>query len=70
MSKLYLQNIIDDISFESLPAKWQGFSSNGGSLSGGDDMPKIPVRQSGSDDGNTKDLDCKLIKPLIWWEGN
>ena len=25
MSKLYLQNIIDDISFENLPAKWQGF---------------------------------------------
>ena len=24
MSKLYLQNIIDDISFENLPAKWQG----------------------------------------------
>lgn len=25
MSKLYLQNIIDDISFDTLPAKWQGF---------------------------------------------
>ena len=25
MSKLYLQNIIDDISFENLPAKWLGF---------------------------------------------
>jgi DNA or RNA helicases of superfamily II len=25
MPKLYLQNIIDDISFENLPAKWQGF---------------------------------------------
>ncbi len=25
MSKLYLQNIIDDISFENSPAKWQGF---------------------------------------------
>jgi len=25
MSKLYLQNIIDDISFENLPAKWQEF---------------------------------------------
>ncbi|MDI6848878.1 MAG: DEAD/DEAH box helicase family protein [Candidatus Saccharicenans sp.] len=25
MSKLYLQNIIDDISFENLPVKWQGF---------------------------------------------
>jgi len=25
MSKLYLQNIIDDISFENLPAKWRGF---------------------------------------------
>lgn len=25
MSKLYLQNIIDDLSFENLPAKWQGF---------------------------------------------
>jgi superfamily II DNA or RNA helicase len=25
MSKLYLQNIIDDIPFENLPAKWQGF---------------------------------------------
>ncbi len=25
MPKLYLQNIIDDISFDSLPAKWQGF---------------------------------------------
>ncbi len=25
MSKLYLQNIIEDISFDSLPAKWQGF---------------------------------------------
>jgi superfamily II DNA or RNA helicase len=25
MSKLYLQNIVDDISFENLPAKWQGF---------------------------------------------
>jgi len=25
MSKLYLQNIIDNISFENLPAKWQGF---------------------------------------------
>jgi len=25
MSKLYLQNIIGDISFENLPAKWQGF---------------------------------------------
>lgn len=25
MSKLYLQNIIDDISFDKLPAKWQGF---------------------------------------------
>jgi len=23
--KLYLQNIIDDISFENLPVKWQGF---------------------------------------------
>ncbi len=22
---LYLQNIVDDISFENLPAKWQGF---------------------------------------------
>ncbi|MCG2725246.1 MAG: DEAD/DEAH box helicase family protein [Elusimicrobia bacterium] len=28
MSKLYLQNIIDDISFENLPAKWQGFDFN------------------------------------------
>jgi hypothetical protein len=26
MSKLYLQNIIDDITFENLPAKWQGFA--------------------------------------------
>jgi len=26
MSKLYLQNIIDDISFENLPAKWQNFN--------------------------------------------
>jgi type III restriction enzyme len=26
MSKLYLQNIIDDISFENLPIKWQGFN--------------------------------------------
>lgn len=25
MFKLYLQNIVDDISFENLPAKWQGF---------------------------------------------
>jgi len=25
MSKLYLQNIVDDISFDSLPTKWQGF---------------------------------------------
>jgi len=25
MSRLYLQNIVDDISFENLPAKWQGF---------------------------------------------
>ena len=25
MSKLYLQNIIDDIAFDNLPAKWQGF---------------------------------------------
>ena len=25
MAKLYLQNIIDDISFEALPIKWQGF---------------------------------------------
>ncbi|MCX7929045.1 MAG: DEAD/DEAH box helicase family protein, partial [Patescibacteria group bacterium] len=25
MSKLYLQDIVDDISFENLPAKWQGF---------------------------------------------
>lgn len=25
MSKLYLENIIDDISFDNLPAKWQGF---------------------------------------------
>ena len=25
MSKLYLQNIINDISFETLPVKWQGF---------------------------------------------
>ncbi|MDD3735216.1 MAG: DEAD/DEAH box helicase family protein [Candidatus Pacebacteria bacterium] len=25
MSKLYLQNIVDDISFETLPVKWQGF---------------------------------------------
>jgi len=25
MSKLYLQNIVGDISFENLPAKWQGF---------------------------------------------
>jgi type III restriction enzyme len=25
MSKLYLQNIVDDILFENLPAKWQGF---------------------------------------------
>ena len=24
--KLYLQNIIDDISFENLPAKWQRFN--------------------------------------------
>jgi hypothetical protein len=23
--KLYLQNIVDDISFEDLPVKWQGF---------------------------------------------
>jgi len=33
-----------------------------------EDGTKIPVRQSGSDGGNTKDLDYKLIKPLIWWE--
>ncbi|MCS7092802.1 MAG: DEAD/DEAH box helicase family protein, partial [Patescibacteria group bacterium] len=26
MSKLYLQNIVDDISFESLPVKWQSFN--------------------------------------------
>jgi len=25
MNKLYLQNIVEDISFENLPAKWQGF---------------------------------------------
>lgn len=25
MSKLYLQNIMDDVSFYNLPAKWQGF---------------------------------------------
>ena len=25
MAKLYLQNIIDDISFETLPITWQGF---------------------------------------------
>ncbi len=25
MLKLYLQNIVDNISFENLPAKWQGF---------------------------------------------
>ena len=25
MSKLYLQNIVVDISFENLPAKWSGF---------------------------------------------
>jgi len=25
MNKLYLQKIIEDISFENLPAKWQGF---------------------------------------------
>ena len=25
MAKLYLQNIIDDISFEALPITWQGF---------------------------------------------
>ena len=25
MSKLYLQNIVEDIPFENLPAKWQGF---------------------------------------------
>ena len=25
MSKLYLQNIINNISFETLPVKWQGF---------------------------------------------
>jgi len=28
MSKLYLQNIVDDISFETLPVKWQGFDFN------------------------------------------
>jgi hypothetical protein len=28
MSKHYLQNIVDDISFENLPAKWQGFDFN------------------------------------------
>jgi hypothetical protein len=33
-----------------------------------EDGTKIPVRQSGSDGGNTKYLDYKLIKPLIWWE--
>ena len=32
-----------------------------------EDGTKIPVRQSGSDGGNTKDLDYKFIKPLIWW---
>ncbi|MGC8928891.1 MAG: DEAD/DEAH box helicase family protein, partial [Myxococcota bacterium] len=25
MTKLYLQNIIDDIAFENLPVRWQGF---------------------------------------------
>ncbi|HXK70509.1 MAG: hypothetical protein PHQ76_07265 [Caldisericia bacterium] len=25
MSKLYLQNIVDNISFENLPVMWQGF---------------------------------------------
>jgi hypothetical protein len=25
VSKLYLQNIVNDISFDNLPAKWQGF---------------------------------------------
>jgi len=25
MNKLYLQNIVDDISFENLPAKWRRF---------------------------------------------
>jgi hypothetical protein len=25
MSKLYLQNIIDEMAFKNLPAKWQGF---------------------------------------------
>ena len=25
MSRLYLQDIVEDISFENLPAKWQGF---------------------------------------------
>ena len=28
MTKLYLQNIINDISFENLPIKWQGFDLN------------------------------------------
>jgi len=37
MSKLYLQNIVDDISFDNLPVKWQGFSAESGSASGGKD---------------------------------
>jgi len=35
MSKLYLQNIVDDISFDGLPAKWQEFSDESKTASEG-----------------------------------
>lgn len=109
MSKLYLQNIVEDISFENLPIKWQGFdlpaeaSAQAGFARFSKDKTLFDFQQNalknalrglrlffeentpslqdaplqeGNDevefeDGekvNIKQLDYKLIKPLIWWE--
>ena len=95
--RLYLQNIIDDISFENLPAKWQGFDfarfSNDKTLfdfqqnalknalfglwlffkRNTPSLRDTPLQEGNYEmkyeDGtkiDTKVLDYKLIKPLIW----
>ncbi|MDI3479176.1 MAG: hypothetical protein PWP68_188 [Rikenellaceae bacterium] len=97
--KLYLQDIVEDISFENLPIKWQFFDfarfSNDKPLfdfkqnalknallglwlyfKGNTPSLRDTPLQEGNyevefEDGtkiDTKDLDYKLIKPLIWWE--
>ena len=109
--KLYLQNIVEDISFENLPIQWQGFDFvrfskdktlfdfqqnalknalrglwlyfkgntptplQEGNVNTPSANADTPLREGNYEvefeDGtkiDTKDLDYKLIKPLIWWE--